>query len=459
VADPSLTRFTRAELFAVLKNEKLVKLFEALLTTATTAADLTAVEAALTDHINDAGDAHQASAIGATPSGGLAGITVAAQLTELDTEKEATGTAAAAIALHLLAADPHTQYATDAALTAHTGDTGNPHATTAAQVGADPAGTAAAAIVAHVGLADPHTQYVLENAAIVGATKTKITYDAKGLVTAGADATTADIADSANKRYVTDAQQTVLTNTSGTNTGDQFTATTASRLIGRGSASGAGAAQEITIGSGLTMTGTTLSASGAGTGDVVGPASSVDSNVALFDGVTGKLLKDGGGIKRMLANVTLGSAGVSLASGAITACAFLEIHIYIEGYSGSDTASLQFNGAAGTAYRYRWLTCAAGATTFSAGLIGASTDRIKVAAANTTNSRRIVAFVSNDSSVTEKLVQFGEVSGTTSAGSQATITLGNGAWVSGAATQITSVSLVSTSNMLAGTKMTIFGWN
>lgn len=60
-----------------------------------------------------------------------------------------------------------------------------------------------------------------ENAAITGATKTKITYDAKGLVTAGADATTADIADSTNKRYVTDAQLVVIGNTSGTNTGDQ----------------------------------------------------------------------------------------------------------------------------------------------------------------------------------------------------------------------------------------------
>ncbi len=60
-----------------------------------------------------------------------------------------------------------------------------------------------------------------ENAGITGATKTKITYDAKGLVTAGTDATTADIADSANKRYVTDAQFTVIGNTSGTNTGDQ----------------------------------------------------------------------------------------------------------------------------------------------------------------------------------------------------------------------------------------------
>ena len=32
----------------------------------------------------------------------------------------------------------------------------------------------------------------------------------------------------------------------------------------------------------------------ASTGDVTGPASSVDSNVALFDGATGKIIKDGG---------------------------------------------------------------------------------------------------------------------------------------------------------------------
>ena len=59
------------------------------------------------------------------------------------------------------------------------------------------------------------------NADITAATKTKITYDAKGLVTAGADATTADIAASTDKNYVTDAELTVLQNTSNTNTGDQ----------------------------------------------------------------------------------------------------------------------------------------------------------------------------------------------------------------------------------------------
>lgn len=71
---------------------------------------------------------------------------------------------------------------------------------------------------------------VASNSAITGETKTKITYDSKGLVTSGADATTADIADSINKRYVTDAQLTVIGNTSNTNTGDETQATIISKL-------------------------------------------------------------------------------------------------------------------------------------------------------------------------------------------------------------------------------------
>ena len=71
---------------------------------------------------------------------------------------------------------------------------------------------------------------VVKNSPITGATKTKITYDSKGLVTAGADATTADIADSTNKRYVTDANLTTIGNQSGTNTGDETTATIKSKL-------------------------------------------------------------------------------------------------------------------------------------------------------------------------------------------------------------------------------------
>ena len=54
--------------------------------------------------------------------------------------------------------------ATQAELDAHANSTSNPHATTAAQVGADPAGTAAAAVAAHAAAADPHPQYALISA-------------------------------------------------------------------------------------------------------------------------------------------------------------------------------------------------------------------------------------------------------------------------------------------------------
>jgi hypothetical protein len=71
---------------------------------------------------------------------------------------------------------------------------------------------------------------VVPNTAITGATKTKITYDAKGLVTSGTDATTSDIADSINKRYVTDTNLVVIGNTSNINTGDNATNTQYSGL-------------------------------------------------------------------------------------------------------------------------------------------------------------------------------------------------------------------------------------
>jgi hypothetical protein len=60
-----------------------------------------------------------------------------------------------------------------------------------------------------------------KNAPITGATKTKITYDSNGLITSGTNATTADISEATDKRYVTDAQLVVISNTSNTNTGDQ----------------------------------------------------------------------------------------------------------------------------------------------------------------------------------------------------------------------------------------------
>jgi hypothetical protein len=72
--------------------------------------------------------------------------------------------------------------------------------------------------------------YIVPNSAITASSKTKITYDTKGLITSGDDATTADIAPSINRNYVTDAQSGVLSNTSGTNTGDETTSSIKSKL-------------------------------------------------------------------------------------------------------------------------------------------------------------------------------------------------------------------------------------
>ena len=51
------------------------------------------------------------------------------------------------------------RYATGGSQDSHSARTDNPHAVTAGQVGADPAGTASAAVAVHVAAGDPHTQY------------------------------------------------------------------------------------------------------------------------------------------------------------------------------------------------------------------------------------------------------------------------------------------------------------
>lgn len=60
---------------------------------------------------------------------------------------------------------------------------------------------------------------------------------------------------------------------------------------------------------------TVISAAGGGTGDVVGPAASVDGEVALYSGTTGKLLKRGTGTGvAKLASGVLTAGSVNLAS-------------------------------------------------------------------------------------------------------------------------------------------------
>lgn len=47
-----------------------------------------------------------------------------------------------------------------------------------------------------------------------------------------------------------------------------------------------------TFGTGFTINGTTVSVTASGTGDVVGPASATDNAIVVYDGTTGKLVKD-----------------------------------------------------------------------------------------------------------------------------------------------------------------------
>lgn len=76
----------------------------------------------------------------------------------------------------------------------------------------------------------------------------------------------------------------------GAATGSGLTMATA-RILGRTTAS-TGAIEEITIGSGLSLSAGTLSATGGGSGDVVGPSSATDNAVVRFDSTTGKLIQN-----------------------------------------------------------------------------------------------------------------------------------------------------------------------
>lgn len=106
----------------------------------------------------------------------------------------------------------------------HSQTTGNPHNTTKADIGLSNVDNTSdldkpVSILTQLALDNK----VNKNPEIVSSTKTKITYDSKGLVIDGDDATTIDINDSIDRRYVTDVQLNTIQNTSGINTGDETT--------------------------------------------------------------------------------------------------------------------------------------------------------------------------------------------------------------------------------------------
>jgi hypothetical protein len=103
-------------------------------------------------------------------------------------------------------------------------------------------------------------RYTFKNNAITGATKTKITYDSKGLITAGADATTTDIAEGTNQYFTnTRARNSISVNSigsSGVATYDALTGVIAVPNYGLGNSATATALQNARTINGVSFNGT-----------------------------------------------------------------------------------------------------------------------------------------------------------------------------------------------------------
>ena len=221
---------------------------------------------------------------------------------------------------------------------------------TAAEVGAlASGGTAADVTVSGTNIAAALSGKVSANGAITGATNTKITYDAKGLVTAGAAATTADIADSTDKRYCTDAQKTVIGNTSGTNTGDNSANSssmyigTTSHALNRASAAETIAGLTLTTpnigaasGTSLAVTGA-ITSSGGGQGYTAGAGGTQTQSSSKSTGVT---------LSKLCGTITMNGAALA----AATTVAFTLTNTFI---AATDMVIVQ-HASAGTLGAYNF---------------------------------------------------------------------------------------------------------
>jgi hypothetical protein len=137
----------------------------------------------------------------------------------------------------------------------------------------------------------------------------------------------------------------------------------------------------------------------------------------------------------------------------------LLIQVRVTGYSGSDIASLRFNGDSGTNYWSRSISVAAGGTTMT-NAQNASATLARLHPTGTTQQRSSLHAVTNFATKSK----VGTISAQTSSGSAATIPeleFGGFEWVNTTA-QITSVTLLTAGGsitMPAGTGFAVFGRN
>lgn len=242
----------------------------------------------------DSATAHPASAVTVTPAGGIASTDVAAALNELDTDKEAAGTAAAAITAHEGDATAHpassitftpvgtiaatdaqaaiAEVATDAASALSSEASTRSTADTTLQGNIDDEAAArATADSNHVAAADPHTQYQKESEK---------------------DAANGYLGADANARLTSTKLQVSATD----------------RLIGRDTAS-AGASEELTVGGGVEFTGTGGIQTSAFTGDVTKAAGGTALTIA-DDAVTYAKMQNVSATDKVLGRSTAGSGDV-----------------------------------------------------------------------------------------------------------------------------------------------------
>lgn len=122
-----------------------------------------------------------------------------------------------------------------------------------------------------------------------------------------------------------------------TTTGTITTSMATGKLVGRSTA-GTGIMEEITVGSGLSLSGGTLTATG-GTGDVVGPASSTDNAIARFDGTTGKLIQN--------SSATLSDTGVLTVTDIVTSEVKADSSAGLDVFSSAGTPVALFGAGGG----------------------------------------------------------------------------------------------------------------